>query len=447
MCNVVMGLEGRRCHFKKYLGRKLPTDASGLCIFHSLDIDWKIKNNFSAWFIKLFNKLANDSSKEVYDFKKIVFVPKEGEHRENVFGEKLIDFRKFIFDKETFFNECTFVGFANFTKSEFRREAYFERATFKSVDFADSTFDRFYFKESQVEGYADFQKCTFNEHVYFNGCVFKKRVYFNKATFCSHASFKHTHFHRQTNFEDVKYPDDWTIDYSFMLIKPECTLHFKGLNFQNRLFENTTKGKVHFELIERDVEGKILFEAVDMHKIKHLDVLLELARKEKIDIGVSCGTSYKFYVRNIDDHVKLNVYKVFLECFNRFISNEYNLLFNISFKEVQDGYQIEFHSKEYIPRERFIDIAYKFKQEFNEILLSQLRKNRPLKALLQVSDRLIIPSAREKISKLTEADLEIDIANILLKVKKYHEMGFFKRLGRNINLNILSIPINLNKFD
>ena len=429
------------------MGRSFPIDSSDCCIFHSTDIEWKKENNFSKWFLKFFNKIRKDSGVDSYDFRKFIFVPKAGEERLNVFNEKMIDFRKFVFDKETFFNNCVFEGYTNFSGSTFCREAYFEGAKFRSVDFADSTFDRLYFKDAEVHGYADFQKCEFNEHVYFNNCKFKKRLYFHKASFKSHTSFKYAEFFRQTNFENVNYPTDWTVDYSNIIVHPESVVHFKGLNFRNRLFENTTKGKIHFKVSEDNVKGKILFESVDMHKIKHFDLLVELAKKEKIEIGVCCGTSYQFYVKNIDDNIKLSVYKVFLECFNRFLSNEYNLLFNVSFKEVESGYQIEFHSKEYIERDRFIDIAYKFKQEFNNILLNQLKKDKALKALLKANNKMLISANKSKISKITEADLEIDVINILMKVKKYHELGFFKKLGRNININILSLPVNLNKLD
>ncbi len=447
MCNVIFSSNNKECNLKAYLGRSFPIDSSGYCIFHSTDIEWKQENNFSKWFLKFFNKVRKDSGLDSYDFRKFIFVSKAGEERLNVFNEEMIDFRRFVFDKEVFFSNSVFEGYTNFSGSIFNREAYFEGAKFRSVDFAGSSFDRLYFKDAEIRGYADFQKCEFNEHVYFNHCKFKKRLYFHRASFNSHTSFKYAEFFRQTNFEDVSYPTDWTVDYSNIVVHPESIVHFKGLNFQNRLFENTTKGKIHFKINEDNIKGNILFESVDMHKIKHFDLLVELAKKEKIEIGVCCGTSYQFYVKNVDDNIKLNVYKVFLECFNRFLSNEYNLLFNVSFKEVESGYQIEFHSKEYIERDRFIDIAYRFKQEFNSILLSQLKKDKPLKALLKVNNKILTPTNKSKISKITEADLEIDVINILMKVKKYHELGFLKRLGKNININILSLPINLNKLD
>jgi uncharacterized protein YjbI with pentapeptide repeats len=436
MCKISI-VSSQKC-ITQVVGYDIDCDNNGLCIFHSKDIGWKIQHDFWNCFLTLLYKLNTNTDIEILDFQNFVFVPSMHEMRKNVFGDFYLDFGHMEFSKIVNFNNSTFHGFAFFQGVKFHKQVYFENVYFKSADFNRTSFYRVGFKESTFDGFADFQKCEFKDHAYFDYCHFLKRVYFHDAVFHGHTSFTHAEFNGQTNFSNTSFPGKWTTDFSKIIVRRDSIVHFQGDSFECRLFCNCSKDKIFFRLNENDIEGKIIFDAVDIQKIREYEEILLLDKKKKIEINSYCGCSYRFIVSNIDERVKRNIYQTFMECFNRFLSNEYSLTFNICFHETVNGFEVEFHSKTFITKDRFHQIAQSFKKEFEQKIFKILKKDRELKHLL-ISDKNLERAviSKSNITAISEADLEIDVYAFLQKMKTYYSLGLIKRMNPYFDINLI----------
>lgn len=441
MCTIIYKDSHKNCHCIKSIGKSLPIDKDGFCLLHSNNIEWKQDNKFQYWFSVLFKKLSTNDNVRVLDFENFVFVPTKEESRTNRFKEKYIGFNNFTFDKEANFKNTRFCGFADFSQSTFNKEVYFENANFQSANFDGSCFHKTEFKNSTFNGYADFQNCKFIGHAYFQNCTFNKRVYFHNSEFHSHTEFRGAEFYGQSNFVNVNFPKDWTIDFSKIIINSDAELIFKGASITNKLFKRCTKGKILFGIEESNILGKLTFIAVDLLKIREYEEILELSRHLSITIGDHCGSYFKILVKNLDERILQNIYKIFIESFNRFIQNEYNLAFNVSFKSLKNGFLVEFNSEKHISKSKFDEMHQKFKEEFEKKAFDIGKKDSTLKEFIKTNPNFSEEQESESILEITDADLTIDCNTILHKIKTYHEKGFFKKIKFPVKIN-LQLPFS-----
>ena len=154
------------------------------------------------------------------------------------FGARITDqeLSGVIFEREACFDDCTFIGPANFQGTTFKHLTSFgnycldEGATFKSsATFADATFEWANFLEVTFEGETDFSQARFRREANFGGSissrgatVFMRRADFEAAYFDSRVnfeghessngtefrmgvSFNDTAFKERPNFKDVRF--------------------------------------------------------------------------------------------------------------------------------------------------------------------------------------------------------------------------------------------------
>ena len=154
------------------------------------------------------------------------------------FGARIADqeLSGVIFEREARFDDCTFIGSANFQGATFKHLTYFgnyclgEGTTFKSsATFAGATFEWANFLEVTFEGETDFSQARFRRGATFGGSIssrgatvfmrrtdfeaahFDSRVYFkghessNGTEFRMGVSFNDAAFKEKPNFKDVRF--------------------------------------------------------------------------------------------------------------------------------------------------------------------------------------------------------------------------------------------------
>lgn len=122
------------------------------------------------------------------------------------FGARIADqeLSGVIFEQEACFDDCTFIGSANFQGATFKHLTSFgnyclgEGATFKSsATFTDATFKSANFLEVTFEGETDFTHARFLRDVNFGGSIVSRA----STTFMRRARFEATQFDSRVNFE------------------------------------------------------------------------------------------------------------------------------------------------------------------------------------------------------------------------------------------------------
>ncbi len=123
------GPNGNKCPYTQ-MYRELPLDRSGVCLFHSNDLNWKRENKFTTKFLQLVQLLDEHSNKDYYDFSEFVFVGKPLKSNKNsepcVF--KLLET---VFRKEAKFLGALFTDPVELLNVKFKNGANFKGAIFK----------------------------------------------------------------------------------------------------------------------------------------------------------------------------------------------------------------------------------------------------------------------------------------------------------------------------
>ncbi len=205
---------------------RLPIDSAGLCIFHSTDEQWKARNEFSSWFLRVIDgvdaRLREHPSRltqlDRFDCRGFVFsVPP---------GAPLIDLSYREFRRKLDLVDSRFLGKVDFEGTAFYESAYFERACF--------------------HGYAHFTKCRFAKSAYFDG-----------ATFDDFVVFRDTEFRGVGSFVGVQFPTKATTYFENISIGKALT--FKGIDRRRALFSNA----VSISLLGKS--GSLSFENVNLN--------------------------------------------------------------------------------------------------------------------------------------------------------------------------------------
>lgn len=367
--------------FSKF-DRSLPIDDFGVCLFHSDDIEWKIKYNFNSRFFE-FVEIINLIDDEKYDFSEFIFIDSDrgtfridglninssvdfsgAEFRSKVvfkdFQAKNVEFYKSIFRKQAFFvncntmiikfdhavmydlfvmNNCKLDGLISFKYTIFK-----QLAEFIDVKFNDLTeFNHTTFSYKVVDEYDE-------PSTKFNNVIFQEEVRFHKTNFDCSLEFSGSTFNSNSEFIDVDFSPEWITDFSEIIVNK--TLELKGID--KKLF----RALVSFRIEEEKIHGQILFNNVNFYYIygAHKDLLIRLSRINKVVIGENCikyrhQTEPKtFYSKNKIQRLVIELERTFTKYF--IDHNGINLGFEI-IERTDEKVSFFFFSDENISDEEF----------------------------------------------------------------------------------------------
>lgn len=240
-----------------------PPQFNGYCIFHYQKLN---SDNLSKWnegqienlrrreqqcgyeLFKLIERFEKDSSVEFIDLRGFSF-PAVGCSRE--------------FTKPVSFEFATFNGPANFNNAIFKKGLNFANSvSYEEMDFSKGQFEQ-----------ADFSRAIFNKPVSFNNVTFRSAVVFNAAKFNGGSLFHQVEFQNDCWLIAAKFGG---ITY-FTEIKTNGTLNFAGSTISGEFhFEGPAQiGDMTFANITQTRDATIIFDKVDLSKVKFIDTNLE----------------------------------------------------------------------------------------------------------------------------------------------------------------------------
>jgi len=438
MCNYRH--DGKTCQFINipYINDNL--DNSGLCVMHSHDYDWKVKQQFHTVFKKLLGYYLDPKYTGIADFDGCVFIAKPKEHNKSRFNEPFIEARNLIFNVDVTFINAYFYGWGAFDNSEFKKTVRFDQTKFGSTTFKGSFFNRAHFNALQFEGYADFEDASFKGHVYFNEIEFKKRAYFQGVTFGNHAEFKHMVLHERVNFTDIAVNHKWGIQFiDVELSQPQAELIYQGQKHA-RLFDNISANGLVNITFQYIIEGaSVQFQYVNITKIKHYDQLINLSQNGAINIGEQCGSTHKITIKKINNSffAKAKIHHCIIEALNNFLKNQYDKDFSVAITESKNNYNIEFSSKSFVSTDEWFSMRDKFSRTFEKRLVSVMSKDDILKEHIKklAPCPSHIEAADPELKSLASIDLEMDCMKIAERVKYIDNLSITKKILSIFNKN------------
>lgn len=319
----------------------LPVDSRGACIFHSQDIEWKRKNDFSARFLQLVRLLDSQGAVSDYDFVEFIFVGNEA-RKESRSQVHTLHLRDLTFRKQAYFigasfldsftlEDVNFQGGANFVGTTFTGDLRIEKTRFNGLDFTRAKFTRaasfvkveylnfalfgkaqftgstgggytVRFEDSRFEGITDFSDVAFalgdEESVGFLTVQFEDSTDFTGTQFNCQVVFRDVSFASATDFIDTSFDTirssaryrGAAVEFNQIEVKAKAVLTFMSTDPQNKMFNHDVQ--ISFK---EDPTGIIRFENVNFDRIikGSKDRLTRLAKSGRVEIGSGC-IKYRF---------------------------------------------------------------------------------------------------------------------------------------------------------
>lgn len=313
----------------------LPVDASGECIFHSRDVDWKRDNDFVGHFARLVQLLNADTTAKHFDFAEFVLV--------GAGPDRVLRIAETVFLKQAYFPAALFlnsvqldrVGFpeganfqgavfvggltisnAQFGGLDFGRVEFRQPVTFTKVELTNFTFfararfvsatngHQISFDDVGFDGLTDFSEAVFNLD---NDSL----VRFRRCRFEGPTDFTHTEFRCQLVFADVRFAGviefvdtlfdearstarhrGFAVEFNRIEVAEGALLRFESTEPSNKLFKSDVQMSFKDEATPA---GMIRFENVNFNNIAapSRQRLMLLTRPGKVIIGPGC-LKYRF---------------------------------------------------------------------------------------------------------------------------------------------------------
>lgn len=312
----------------------LPMDASGACIFHSRDIEWKREHDFEGHFLQLVRLLGADADAKHFDFAEFIFIG-GGSDPHTLRILNLMFPQKSYFTAASFLDSVTFesVDFrngANFCKAIFAGELRIAKSHFNGLELSSAELGQVVsFNQVEIVSYAHFDDARFTGAAFgcvvrFEDCRFDAITDFSSASFVlgeessvgfvrtrfeESADFQRARFHCQVVFSEVSFGGTTDfVDTSFDSVASAA--RYRGSAVEFNQVEIATGAILRFEstdpqkkLFDHDVQfsfkgtpaGQIRFENVNFKNISppSRERLTELARQGRVEIGSGC-IKYRF---------------------------------------------------------------------------------------------------------------------------------------------------------
>jgi hypothetical protein len=392
----------------------LPLDKSGVCIFHSNELEWKRKNNFKAKFLELLDLLniSDINNTTFYDFAEFIFVGEATKSNHHV-----LNLTDIIFSKEAIFKGAVFADPVEFYNIKFRIGANFTEARFKDklnmkniylwgTDFSKANFNNttIFDNVEFLNSYSLFSDSQFNNSVFFEDSIFdgivdfsntifdqgkdeQASVSFKNIRFKDFVDFKHSIFNSSVHFRDVTFDStvefidtlfnatkstiryvSFAVVFNDIVLNEESTLIFESSNSQNKMFNQD----VYFSF-KIEPKGRMRFENVNFSRIEDESRkdIIRLSKLGKIEIGSGCiKYRYQTSVKTISiDNDKQSLILEFTQTFTNYfiVSNGFNLGFEVV---ERDGKKLRFFyfTDENITEVEFLERLEKTEQEFWSLL-------------------------------------------------------------------------------
>lgn len=349
----------------------LPIDHLGKCIFHSVDIQWKIKNDFCNRFEDLIILIRQDKKIKEVDFREFIFIGTNDTSSKEKYSLKLLnhDFEyPVVFDDAKFKESIQvkgikFSGKVSFRKTEFNEAVFFENCTMNGADFDRATFNNTArFSDIIFTSYTTFigakflnglklDKSVFKHVVYFDDCLFAvKNIFksvtrflkvvfdytlgFDNAVFECAVLFENVEFKNKADFLDTQFnlkqsvnAVQNTVEFKDIIVRDAGILSFASTNESNKIFNQD----VGFRYAEEDLEGLIRFENANFQyitqesqkRLKHSEKL------GKVEIGKGClkyrlrSQMISLEINQANQNIIIEIIQTFANYFTR--HNGFNL--------------------------------------------------------------------------------------------------------------------------
>lgn len=443
---------------------KLPVDKQGVCIFHSQDVAWKMKNDFANHFLQLLKLIEIDESQDFYDFAEFRFVgnelrTKRGSdyhvlHISDINFHKQVYFTGACFLNELEMDNVAFEGGASFGQSSFLKNLSVNNARFHGVEFGNSQFSQLAFfshvkflsyalfensnftgdvkfYDSQFEGLTDFSGASFNptgkdSSMRFIKVKFEDNTDFKDAKFYNHIVFENVSFASRTTFIDTLFDTvkssatyrGSSAEFNRIILRNKAELVFKSTDPSKKMFNDN----VQMSFLE-EPEGIIWFENVNFSQfdLDSKSRLIKLEKKGKVEIGSGCR-KYKIQtahrtivISNNNAPLVLEICQTFTNYFT--VSNGFNLGFEVVNRNKTE-ISFYYFTDENISEAIFFERLAKTEQQVLSLL--------SITSIDQVLDLKTRPVAVQSISTKTVIINTIDGISALL--------GTFFRVGARIAL-------------
>jgi len=310
---------------------ELPVDKAGLCIFHSREIDWKLKNKLDKWIKHLVSYLewldrtpfmlspTGNNQKRV-DLSGVFLVAKESKLRGGAM-ETVLRFRDLglkesiliqldyaYFGCKVVFEQCNIPGVElSFNHTTLNGEMLISNCALTQLSFNNTMLNGglivnncelsrygefggmivsniFQLSNSHFEADTFFSSSNFRcEMVVFENVEFLGKADFNLCTFHGDVEIQECQFEKLVNFSDARF---------------NSTVEFSGNFYEDNVqFTSTGQNKVFYDNVrftfgdpDSEVQGRLIFDNVNFFLIagKDREQLMALARENKVTIGSGC---------------------------------------------------------------------------------------------------------------------------------------------------------------
>jgi|GEM_PF-1453998 len=360
----------------KILDKQFPIDASGLCIFHSMDIDWKLENDFHLWLdllLAYIGQLDNVTYmmtqppmlKEV-SFAGFYLIGEEYElaggstqvelrikglkFKDNILWSwmesEVVDplyFEDFEADKtEINFGHALIQGEFHLNKVQLAQISFNDAKIQGGLLASDCEFSKYAeFGGLSVGNICNFQKVHFSTNAYFNAGIFAcESILLDSCSFLGKTEFIGCDFRGDFSIENCEFEKE----LNFTNAKFSCTADFTGNYYHdNVLFVSTeAANKLFYDSVnflflnkEEEVQGRIIFDNVNYSNIlkEGHQELSELERLNKVRIGAGC-IKYRQQTppRTIKtDNINANIAKELANSFSNYFTSSSGMNLGVEF--------------------------------------------------------------------------------------------------------------------
>ncbi|OOQ59825.1 pentapeptide repeat-containing protein [Mucilaginibacter pedocola] len=320
----------------KLLSEKMPLDKKGLCIFHSRDIDFKLKNKFDRWLDAMLGQsrkhVPDDDEYEhrlvsgepgpfVFDLRGAYLIGKErGSKETGKVTEILIRSIEFEYDTEVKLDYAEIAdplriencqvkkGILNFKHTIVNAELFITNTHIGTLSFNDARLNGgLLMRNCDLVNYAEFggmvvrnvfqlSDVHFKTHAFFNSTNFAcESVLIENTDFLGKAEFGLATFHGDVEIQESRF--DQLLSFSNATFKgPVCftgnkyedNVQFTSNDRSNRMFYE----EVRFIFIDKfsEVQQRLIFDNVNYYLISGPDrkELAALERRNKVTVGAGC---------------------------------------------------------------------------------------------------------------------------------------------------------------
>ena len=379
------------CHLDKILNA-LPLDDNGKCIFHSEDIQWKQEQNFISH-LKNYVSICKENLKKI-DLREVHFVSEKGKThidyidlladaviQESHFHQTILmkgESKKIEINGILNFQECVFYHDVIFDNCQFAYDFKLENICFKNdfgvlnLQIENSVFE-YYFECNDL--------VDFSSNLTISGCIFQENATFESIYVLEHNfEIMSNEFLKNFSFTDSEI-NALAIDFSNNIFHANAEFNdvaFNAVSLFNNLkvlskliFTGTSERKIfysqtHFNIIEQDIQGQIIFQLTNLMLIdaRDLEIIKELEKvgdgqTKKVVVGAGC-VKYRLMSPDLTYYIKEGHHYLISEIGNSFATyftahNGFNLGIEVRNK-TKDTITLFYFSDEDIPEEEFLQL-------------------------------------------------------------------------------------------